>query len=65
MTNEILNRKEAAAFLKLPLSTLNYYIATGQLPFSRIGKRRVLFMKQRLIEYLQEREGIEYHMKSG
>lgn len=60
MENQILKRKEAAEFLKIPLKTLDYLVRTGQIPFSRIGKRLVRFSQDRLVEYLQEREGIEF-----
>lgn len=61
---EILKRKDAAEFLKLPLQTLDYYVRTGQIPFSRLGKRLVRFNRGRLIEWMAEREGIEFrHQK--
>ena len=58
--DEILTRGEAAAMLKLPRRTLDYLVATGQVPFSRIGKRSVRFTRSRLMQWLGEREGIEY-----
>lgn len=59
--DEILTRKEAAEMLKLPKRTLDYLVGTGQVPFSRVGKRSVRFRRLRLMEWLKEREGIEYH----
>jgi excisionase family DNA binding protein len=58
---EILTRDEAADFLKCPKKTLDYWVATGQVPFSRIGARGVRFRKNRLMQYLEEREGLPYH----
>ncbi len=60
--DEILTRTEAAGMLKMPRRTLDYLVATGQIPFSRIGKRGVRFTRGRLLEWLQEREGIEYRL---
>jgi excisionase family DNA binding protein len=59
--DEILTRREAAELLKLPGRTLDYLVGTNQIPFSRVGKRSVRFRRTRLMEYLKEREGIEYH----
>jgi superfamily II DNA/RNA helicase len=39
-------------------------VATGQIPFSRVGKRRVVFTRERLVEYLKEREGVGYSRPS-
>lgn len=60
---EILTRDEAAELLKLPLRTLDYLVATGQIPFTRIGKRSVRFSRTRLMEWFYDREGIEYRLK--
>jgi excisionase family DNA binding protein len=60
--DEILTRSEAAGMLKMPRRTLDYLVATGQIPFSRIGKRSVRFTRARLLEWLSEREGVEYRL---
>jgi excisionase family DNA binding protein len=60
--SEVLTRTEAAGMLKMPRRTLDYLVATGQIPFSRIGKRSVRFTRARLLEWLAEREGIEYRL---
>jgi excisionase family DNA binding protein len=60
--DEILTRIETAGMLKIPGRTLDYLVATGQIPFSRIGKRSVRFSRERLRKWLQEREGIEYRL---
>jgi excisionase family DNA binding protein len=60
--DEILTRKEAAGMLKMPRRSLDYLVATNQIPYSRIGKRSVRFTRSRLLEWLQEREGIEYRL---
>ena len=58
---EVLNRKEAAEFLRIPLRALDYLIASKQVPYSRIGQRRIAFKKDRLLSYLDEREGVVYN----
>ena len=60
--DEILNRKEAAEMLKIPQRTLDYLVATGQVPFSRVVKRSVRFTRNRLLEWLREHEGVEYRL---
>lgn len=62
MTNqsEVLTRKEASDFLKVPIRTVDFLVATGQIPFSRLGRRRVIFLRDRLLEYLRDREGVQY-----
>ena len=60
--DEILTRAETAELLKLPKRTLDYLVSTGQIPFARIGKRSVRFTRSRLLEWLSEREGIEYRL---
>ena len=57
---EVWTRKEAAEKLKTPLKTVDYLVSTGQIPFSRIGKRNVRFVQSRIEEWLQEREGVEF-----
>lgn len=57
---EILTREEVANFFKMPIRTVDYLTQTGQIPFSRIGKRSVRFSKQRLEEWFAEREGVEF-----
>jgi excisionase family DNA binding protein len=60
--DEILIRPEVAKMFQIPRRTLDYLVATGQIPYSRIGKRSVRFSKRRLLEWLQEREGISYRL---
>ena len=57
---EILTRKEVSKFLKISVRTIDYLVGTGQIPFSRIGKRGVRFQKGRLENWLREREGVEF-----
>jgi excisionase family DNA binding protein len=64
--SEIMTREEISIFLKLPIRTVDYLVTTGQIPFSRIGKRGVRFSKDRILEWFSEREGIEFrHNKKG
>ncbi len=58
----ILTRKEAAEMLKLPRRTLDYLVGTSQIPFSRLGKRNVRFSLSRLMEWLRERENVEFRI---
>jgi len=60
---EILTRKEVGEFLTMPIRTIDYWVTTGQIPFSRLGKRSVRFNRARLQEWIVERENIEYRYK--
>jgi excisionase family DNA binding protein len=55
-----LKRQDAAELFKMPVRTIDYLVATGQIPFSRLGKRTVRFDSDRLEEWFNEREGVEY-----
>ena len=63
---EYLKRKDVAEMFKMPIRTVDYLVTTGQIPFSRLGKRSVRFHKDRLKEWFAEREGVEcrYSKKS-
>lgn len=59
---EVLLREEVSEILKTSLRTVDYLVATGQIPFSRIGKRGVRFSRKRIEEwFLEERAGVEFH----
>ena len=62
---EYLKRKEVAEMFKIPVRTIDYLVQTGQIPFSRIGKRSVRFNKARLEEWFAEREGVECRYNTG
>jgi len=65
MTDQILTRKEVGEFLKIPVRTIDYLVTTGQIPFSRLGKRSVRFDRDRLNEWFKEREGVEFRHKKN
>jgi excisionase family DNA binding protein len=55
---EVMTKAQAAAFLQLGTSTLDYYVMRGMVPHSRVGKH-VRFVKSRLLEWLVENENGE------
>lgn len=57
---EILKRAEVSKMFKMPIRTIDYLVSTGQIPFSRLGKRSVRFNKDRLMQWFEEREGVEF-----
>lgn len=63
--NEFLTRAQVATMFKLPIRTVDYLVSTGQIPFSRLGKRTVRFSLERLEKWFREREGVEYHTEKG
>jgi len=57
MEKKLLNRKEAAKYLCLGVSTIDKFLALKRLKPVRLG-RRVLFLKEDLDKFIQEaREG--------
>jgi len=63
ITDQILTRKEVSTMLKVPIWTLDYLVGTGQIPFSRLGKRSVRFNRDRILEWFKDREGVEFRHK--
>ena len=57
---KFLTRKDVSEMLQMPVRTIDYFVSTGQIPFSRLGKRSVRFRKDRLMAWFDEREGVEY-----
>lgn len=60
-SDEILTREEVADYLKLPLRTVDYLTASGQLPYSRVGRRLVRFSRQRLDQWFRSRENVAFN----
>ncbi len=55
MTNDdIMNRKEAAKYLKISTSTLDRLVKERSIPFSKINGR-VLFLKEDLIKWVKSK----------
>jgi excisionase family DNA binding protein len=63
MEDQKLTRQDVAELFQLPIRTLDYLVGTGQIPFSRIGKRNVRFDRGRLEAWFKEREGKEYRLQ--
>ena len=63
--NEVMTRSDVAQEFKIPLRTVDYLVSTGQIPYARVGKRSVRFTRSRLMEWLRERENIEYRLKQS
>lgn len=59
--SDYLTRKEVCDLLKLPLRTLDYLVASKQIPYSRISKRNVRFSRAQIDRWFLEREHIEFH----
>jgi excisionase family DNA binding protein len=57
---KVLTRDGAADLLQVPRATIDYLVQTQQIPFSRVGKRGVRFVDDRLFQWLEERENIEF-----
>jgi excisionase family DNA binding protein len=50
---DFLSAEQAAAFLKLKLNTIYSKAEKGELPFYRSGKRKLLFSKKELEQYIR------------
>jgi predicted DNA-binding transcriptional regulator AlpA len=57
---KLLTRKDVSELFQLPVSTLDYYIVTEQVPFVRLGKRNIRFCPDKLLQWLKERENVPY-----
>jgi excisionase family DNA binding protein len=62
-SQDIMNKPEAARMLGVSIRTLDYLVFTKQVPFIRFGKRALRFSRDRLTEWLKERENVEYRLR--
>ena len=53
---DFLSAEQAASFLKLKLNTIYSKAEKGELPFYRSGKRKLLFSKKELEQYVRDRK---------
>lgn len=54
MVNEILNKKEAAEFLRISISNLERLMKEKKIPHSKINGR-VLFLKEDLLKWVKSK----------
>ncbi len=54
---DFLSAEQAAQFLKVRLNTIYAKVEKGDLPHYRSGKRKLLFSKQELADYIANRKG--------
>ena len=55
INEDFLSSEQAAAFLKIKLGTVYAKAERGELPFCKVGKRKLLFAKADLDNYLASR----------
>lgn len=55
--DEYLSAEQAAKMLKIKLNTVYAKVEKGELPHYRSGKRKLLFLKQELTQYIARRKG--------
>lgn len=53
---DFLSAEQAASFLKIKLNTIYSKVKKGELPYSRSGKRKLLFSKKDLEQYFANRK---------
>ena len=56
MDEDFLSAEQAASFLKIKLNTIYSKVEKGELPYSRSGKRKLLFSKKELEKYIASRK---------
>jgi len=56
LNEDFLSAQQAASFLKLKLNTIYSKAEKGDLPFYRSGKRKLLFSKKELEQYVAKRK---------
>ena len=57
---KLLTRKQVCNLFALPYSTLDYLVASSQIPFIRITKRNVRFREDQLLQWLETRRDLQY-----
>ena len=62
-SQDIMNKPEAARMLGVSIRTLDYLVFTKQVPFIRFGKRALRFSRDRLMDWLKERENLECRLR--
>ena len=62
---EILTKAEVAEMLKMSPKTISYMVHTQQIPFLRLGKRRVRFSRVSLEQWIKDRESVEVKYNSN
>jgi excisionase family DNA binding protein len=62
--DQILTKSQVADFLQVSKRSIDYWVVTGLIPYSRIGKRGVRFKKSRLLKWLDEVEGRPFHREA-
>lgn len=55
--DDYLSAEQAAQFLKIKLNTVYSKVEKGELPHYRSGKRKLLFSKKELADYIVGRKG--------
>ncbi len=53
---DFLSAEQAASYLKIKLNTIYSKVEKGELPYSRSGKRKLLFSKKDLEQYVANRK---------
>jgi len=58
--NDLLEKKDVPAFLdnKVSRNNVDYLVTTNQIPYYRVGRRKVLFSKKRLAEWIKDQENV-------
>ena len=59
---KILGVPEIAEYLNTSERSVYYMVKTNQIPFFRIGRRRIGTTEKMLREWMQEQTGLEYHI---
>ena len=62
---KILTKNEVAELLQVSPQTINFWIKTNQIPYSRTGKRAVRFLESRIEAWMKERENVQYRMNAS
>jgi excisionase family DNA binding protein len=60
-TDEFLSADQAAEILKIKLSTLYSKVESGDIPYSRSGKRKLLFLRSDLIQFISNKRCKSMH----
>ena len=56
LESDYLSAKQAANFLRVNLDTIYYLVKSSQIPYSRVGQRKLIFSKKELIEFVESKK---------
>jgi len=58
---QVFNEEEVADYLRVPVSTIRFWVKKQKMPFSKLAKGKVVFHKRDIDSWISENKISEYH----